>query len=442
MALNLPQRITNVSVGGAQIFVEGMGGSGYNMKNFLKSAGIWMKESADRLAETGKTDYNNKLSLFLDYFDIHQNNKGEFENTKLGKSRAGRAFNSSLLFAGLTIGEDFLASATALSLAQNIHLIDSTGKSINLWDAYYVAYTDPVNKTGAYLKLKDGVRKEDGSEFTKEDERAYGNKVIGMNFDLQGIYNQNDRSAVQQYAAGALIIMYRKWIAPALKRRYGALQYSTLKGGFEEGYYRTWWRTLVDSVRDAKDVASEDESLSTIGRIVETIKQMATAYSMNISKMTDVEKSNMRKAWTELLTVIGLWISTGLLLRLPPDKDHEDDFLGWVENFGLSQLLRLRTELAAQAPTPLTVREGLRILKSPFAALGPIQNTLNSFQLMLPHNYLIKIRSGRYKGHSKAYKYFREFPIISMYKKVENFIDPSSTLQYYKNDSTYWNPEE
>ena len=292
------------------------------------------------------------------------------------------------------------------------------------------------------MQLKKGVTKEDGTPFTKEDEREYGNKVIGMNFDLQGIYNQNDKSAIQQYAGGALIIMYRKWIAPALKRRYGATQYSTLKGQYEEGYYRTWFRMLVDSVKDAHDIASEDESLGAISRIFATAKNMFTAYALNLEKMTDYEKSNIRKAWTEFLTVIGLWISTGLLLRLPPDDEHDDDLLGWVENFGLSQLLRLRSELAAQAPTPIFVREGLRILKSPFAAIGPIQSTLNAFQLMLPHNYLVKIRSGRYKGHSRAYKYFREFPIISMFKKVENFVDPSSTLQYYKNDTNYWNSEE
>ena len=28
----------------------------------------------------------------------------------------------------------------------------------------------------------------------------------------------------------------------------------------------------------------------------------------------------------------------------------------------------------------------------------------------------------------------REFPVISMFKKVENFIDPSPMINYYKND--------
>ena len=441
MALNLPQRITNVTVGGSQILVQAAGGSSYNVKNVAWASGIYMKESADRLAETGKLDYKNKLSLWLDYFDVHQNNSGEYKNTRLGGKRGSRVFNSHLLFAGLTMGEDYLGAVTALSLAKNVAVIDSNGNPSNMWDAYEVKYLDPAAQTGAYLALKEGYTKPDGSPITKEDERAFKRSVIGTNFDLQGIYNENDRSAIQQYVGGALLIMYRKWIAPALKRRYGKTQYSTLQGSFEEGYYRTLWNLLSKSFTDAKEEVSQQESLNTIERIVETIKGMLNAYRMNYGILTDYERSNMKKAWTELGIVLGLWIASGLLLRLPPDK-HDDDFIGWAENFGLAQLLRLRTELGSQAPTPLFVREGVRILKSPFAAIGPIQSTLNAFQLLLPHNYLTKIRSGRYKGHSRAYKYFREFPIISMFKKVENAIDPSSMLQYYKNDTTMWTPEE
>jgi len=97
----------------------------------------------------------------------------------------------------------------------------------------------------------------------------------------------------------------------------------------------------------------------------------------------------------------------------------------------------LRTEIGSQAPTPMLVDEALHLLKSPFAAIGPLQNTINAFELLIPSNYMTEIKSGRYKGHVKAYKYFRELPIISMFKKVDNFIDPSPLIQYYKNDATF-----
>lgn len=433
MALNLSQRIANVSTGGVQILVESAGHGVYNAKDVAWASTIYVKESADRLAQTGKTDYDNKLSLWNEYFDVHQDNGRS--NNKYKKGRLSRIFNENLLYAGLTIGEDYLASVTSLAAARNFKVKSPSGKVETLWDAYEVRYHDAANKTGAYLALKDGYTKEDGTAITAKDENAFAKQVIGLNFDMQGIYNLDDRSAVQQYSFGALIIMYRKWIAPAIKRRYGPAQYSTLKGSDEEGYYRTLFRTLYDSLVDAKDAVTEEKGAAAMLNIIEDVKAMSSAMRINWSKLNDYEKSNMKKAFTELGIVLGLFLSTSLLLRLPPDDHGGDEFLTWMDNLAMSQLLRLRAEIGAQAPTPMFVGEALRILKSPFAAIGPIKSTLNIFQLMLPHNYMTEIKSGKYKGHTKAYKYFREFPIISMFKKINNFVDPSPLIQYYKNDA-------
>lgn len=433
MALNLSQRIANVSTGSVQVLVESAGKGVYNAKDVAWASAIYTKESGDRLAQTGKTDYDNKLSLWNEYFDVHQDNGRRTEKYK--KGRMSRIFNENLLYAGLSIGEDYLSSVTSLAAARNFKVKSPSGKVETLWDAYEVRYHDAVNKTGAYLALKDGYTKEDGSPITAKDENAFAKQVIGLNFEMQGIYNLDDRSAVQQYAFGALIIMYRKWIAPAIKRRYGPAQYSTLKGSDEEGYYRTMFRTLYDSLVDAKDAVTEDKGAAALLNIVADVKAMSSALQMNWSKLNEYEKSNMRKAFTELGIVLGLFLSSSLLLRLPPDDHDGNEFLTWMDNLAMSQLLRLRAEIGAQAPTPMFIGEALRILKSPFAAIGPIKSTLNIFQLMLPHNYMMEIKSGKYKGHTKAYKYFREFPIISMFKKIDNFVDPSPLIQYYRNDA-------
>ena len=434
MALNIPQRVANVSTGIANVYIQSAGKGVFNSKDLSWACGQYSKHMPKRLSETGKTDVDDKMSLFNEFFDVLQVN-GRYKD-KYAKGRMSRIFNTNLLYAGLSSGEDFLASVTALCVARNFKMKDSSGKIINLWDAFEVKYTDEVNKTGAYLTLKDGIKKADGSEFTDNDRFELSKSIASLNFEMQGIYNLDDKSAIQQYAFGALIIMYRKWIAPALKRRYGPTQYSALTKSYQEGYYTTLWNLIKESFSDAKDEVSEEESKAFFGRIIATTKAMVSSYKLNSANMTEYEKSNLRKAWREIAIVAGLFLSTSLLLRLPPEVEKDDDaLLTWAESFGLSQLLRLRSELGALAPTPLLVREGLRILKSPFAAIGPIQSTLNIFQLMLPHNWFTEIKSGRYKGHVKAYKYFREFPIISMFKRIDNFIDPSYTLNYYANES-------
>lgn len=434
MALNIPQRISNVNTGLMQVVIESAGRGVYNTKDAAWASAVYMKESGDRLVQTGKTDYDNKLSLWMEYFDIHQDNGRN--GVRYSKGRMSRIFNGSLLYAGLAMGEDYLSAVTSLAAARNFKVKDSSGKIRNLWDAYEVKYRDAANKTGAYLELKNGYTKVDGTPITAADEAAFSKKVVGLNFELQGIYNLDDRSAVQQYAFGALIIMYRKWIAPAIKRRYGATQFNMLKDSYEEGYYRTWLRNIWDSLVDAKDAVTEEDGAKALLNIFADVRALVSAYKINYNKLTAYEKSNITRAWTELGIVLGLFLSTALLLRFPPD-DHDNETLQWLDNLALSQLLRLRAELGAMAPTPLLVGEALRILKSPFAAIGPIKSTLNIFQLMLPHNWFTEIKTGKYKGHVKAYKYFREFPIISMFKKIDNFVDPSPLIQYYRNESTF-----
>ena len=437
MAINLPQRIANVLTGSTQIALESIGTGAFSGADIAWAVKIYMTESGDRLIETGETDFDNKLSLWDEYFDVHQDNGRK--GGKYEKSRVARAFNSGLLYAGLTMGEDLLASVTSLAIARNVK-VKINGEEATLWDAYEVKYRDPANKSGAYLAMKEGVTKMDGSEFSLEDEMNFAKRVAGTNFELQGIYNTDDKSAVQQYALGALIIMYRKWIAPALKRRYSSAQYNALKGEYEEGYHVTLWRLLRDSVMDAVDMITEEQSGAALFNLIEDFKAIRTAILLNWNKMNEYEQSNIKRALGELATVTGLYASCALLGKLPPpdyDDDERGKILKWWDQTVMSQMLRLRTEIGSQAPTPMLVDEAMHILKSPFAAIEPLQNTINAFQLLLPSNYMTEIKSGRYRGHKKAYKYFRELPVISMFKKVDNFLDPSPLISYYKNDAQF-----
>lgn len=436
MALNLPQRVANVNTGLSQILIETAGKGKFNIKDVTWGTAIWTKNTADRLADTGKTDYDNYLSLFMDKFDVHQDNGRNLMDKRYKKSRAGRVINSNLLFAGLNIGEDYLSGVTALAIARNFKMKDAEGNECTLYDAYEVDYYDREHKTGAFLKLKDGYTKADGTPLTAEDERRYMKEVAASNFELQGIYNVDDRSAVQQYALGALIIMYRKWIAPALKRRYEGLfndsaNYSIMKGDFTEGYYTTFFHWIADSFKDGKAAISAEESEGVMLGIVDKINAMISSFKLNSANMTPYERGNMKKAFTELCVVIGLMATSTLLAKLPPDDHDGNEFLSWADHFVLSQLLRLRSDLGSQAPTHMQVQEFLRILDSPFAAIGPIKSTLNLFQFFIPSNYTTEVKSGRYKGHTKAYKYFRELPYISMLKKVDNWFDPSGLISYY-----------
>ena len=438
MALNLPQRIANVGVGMTQIGIESAGKDTLRAKNVAKASKIWMQYGGDRMAETGKADYDNKLSLWLDYFDVHQDN-GKKATLSHSKSKFAKFFNSHLLFAGLTVGEDYLASVTALSVAQDYKL-KLGNKDINLFDAFEVKYVDAAHKEGAYLALRDGVTKADGSQFTQDDVQKITKQIATLNFEMQGIYNEDDRSAVQQYAFGSLIIMYRKWIAPAMKRRYSKTHYNALSGRWEEGFYRTMCHLLYDSWKGAPEQMSEEEANNAMERIVNTFRGFISSVKMNWDKFSPYEKSNIRKSITEMSILLGLIITTSIFTKLPP-PDPENDvqpvskFLSWAEQHGLALAFRMRTEVGSMAPSFIFLDESLKILKSPFAAIGPLRDATNFFQLFYAPNYFTVVKSGKDKGHTKAYHYFWNLPVLSMRRKLQNFKNPSSLINYYKNDN-------
>lgn len=72
-------------------------------------------------------------------------------------------------------------------------------KSISLWDALIKV---PVNKDhpeyGHKLVLKEGVTKEDGTAFTREDIGAFQRKIGDVNRHLFGVYNDEDQPAVRR----------------------------------------------------------------------------------------------------------------------------------------------------------------------------------------------------------------------------------------------------
>lgn len=413
IAGNLNAQIANMVTGFANIILESATGGEVSMKTMMKAIGTYIRHTADRLAETGSTDTDNKLSLFMEMFDVDQNNGRQIP--KYQRTRMRRVLSTNLLYSGLQIGEDAMTATTALSLAYSTKLKDSNGKSITLWDAYEVKYSDPANKTGAYLSLKKGVTKQDGTAFSEEDIYKFSKKVAGVNFQLQGIYNLDDRSAIEQYAFGALVIMYRKWIAPNIKRRYGASKYNNLLDRYEEGYYRTTGKFLYDSIFARGGMAIID------------------SFKMNYEKMTDYERSNFKKAFLEL----GIWlgcIAAMSILSATGGDDDDDNFVSdtWLGKRLYYTVLRLKVEIGSLTPWGMP-RELMNMLRNPIPATGAIDSIYATLQTLLPWNWFDEIENGRYAGHSTAYKYLWRTPVFALYRRMENFIDPEPLIRYYQN---------
>jgi hypothetical protein len=201
-------------------------------------------------------------------------------------------------------------------------------------------------------------------------------------------------------------IMFRKWIKPSLNRRFDEATYNYDLEAWTEGYYRTTGRFFMQLVRDLRE----------------------TQFNLGArwNDLTGTEKANIKRALTETGHFLAVILILGLI-EWSDDKDRP-----WLVRMTEYQARRLYTELGALIPGKSMVSEGLKILKSPAAGINTIEDMLNLTKLLYPGNYTDEIQSGRYKGHSTAYKSFFESPIIPMNKTIYRGLHPEELIPFFK----------
>lgn len=414
LALNILSGISNVTTGKVMMRIESFAKEFFSEKDTIIADKNYAKEMPAFLAEIGSRVQTNKIALWNELFNVLQDYETEVRDTNFDrKNLFSRRCNSSALFLTNNAGEHWMQTRTSLALANRYEMKDPNGKIVSLWDAMEVVYIDPNNKKlGAKLQLKKGYTKKDGSEFTNDDIFKFSRKSAAINQRMHGIYNKLDRSAVQRLAIGRMAIIFRKWIKPSLNRRWKSATYNFDMEAWTEGYYRTSWRFF-------KQLAKE-------------LKEGQFAVMANWRNLTDQEKANVKRAATE----VAHFLAVALVLALVDwDDDKERP---WLKAMAEYQARRLYTELGSFVPGPQVLNEGLKIMKSPSADIYTMEKSLDLIKLLNPYNYETFVgeeallKSGRFKGESRATKLFYESPIIPMNKTIYRGLHPEESLPFFK----------
>ena len=408
LALNVLSGVSNILTGKVMMRIESFSGEFFSEKNTITADRIYGQHLPAYLAEVGVRVKTSKLALWDELFNVMQEYEQDVRDVNFDrKTWYSRMFSTSTLFFMNNAGEHWMQNRTSLALADAYKMKAPNGKIVSLWDAMEVVPIDPNNKkAGAKLQVKAGYTKEDGTEFTKEDIIKFSRRGAAINQRMHGIYNKADRSAVQRLAIGRMGMMFRKWIKPSLNRRFKSATYNYDLDAWTEGYYRTSGRFLLQLARDLR----------------ETQFNLAARWG----ELTPTEKANIRRALTETGHFLAVMAIIGLI-EWSDDKDRP-----WLVRMTEYQARRLYTELGALIPGKSMVSEGLKIIKSPAAGINTIENMLDLTKLLNPWNYMDELQSGRYEGHSTAYKSFFESPIIPMNRTIYRGLHPETGIPFFK----------
>lgn len=408
LALNILSGISNVATGKVMMRIESFAGEFFNEKNTIIADREYGKALPEFMAEIGNRVKISKLALWDEKFNVMQEYEQDIRELNFDrKTWFSRMFGASPLFLLNNAGEHWMQNRTSLALADAYKMRSPEGKIVSLWDAMEVVPIDKNNKrAGARLELKKGYTKADGTAFTQDDIIKFSRKSAAINQRMHGIYNKADRSAVQNLAIGRMGMMFRKWIRPSFNRRFGSTTYNYDLEAWTEGYYETSRRFFIQLVKD--------------------LRQTQFNLGARWNDLTNTEKANIRRAITETSHFLAVMAIIGLL------EWSDDDDRPWLIKMIEYQARRLYTEIGSMIPGKPMLTEGLRILKSPAAGINTIENILDLSKLLNPWNYTNEIQSGRYEGHSTAYRSFFESPVIPMNKTIYRGLHPETGIPFFK----------
>jgi hypothetical protein len=313
------------------------------------------------------------------------------------------------------LGEHYMQSRFLFGLLAKKRAYDKDGKDIGrMLDQYEL-------KDGK-LVIKDIVDL-DRSKWTKEDQNEFKIKTRGILSRLHGEYGALGKVAIQRSALGRMGYLFRHFIVPGFRRRWGKSMYETYDytdpdtgkvikkkrlrqdayierlGQFVEGNYITTGKFIGTMGSKIFGKTEENREEAFFSRLIGNLQSFKMSmFSEEWAALTDHEKANILRTSYEAGFLILAIILANVLAKIEPDDDEEEwkrrywAFIGY-------QTYRLQNEMLFFTPK---LDSAMSILRSPAASVSFLENLIElSGQIFSPAEVY---ESGPWKGRPKIFK--------------------------------------
>jgi len=403
LSFNFLQGANQVILDNMSMVNEAIAGEFDTTKDIAWAKAEYWKNGA-AISDIGKFAPESKMGKALEFFD-GMTEFTDTEGNKIVGGKARKALSKDNLMFVQQGAEHELSATRMLALMKNLEgklkdadgnvIMNEEGSPANLWDMLIV---DKKGKMSVDPKVKN---------FKKAD---FINLLQGLSRRTNQTKGNFDRSLLNRRWYGKLAMLFRNWMIPGIRRRYGhggftgsTLQVDEELGAVTQGMYISFYNMLTESYQK---------------------KQIPmTTYRT----MTEMEKRNVKRTLVELSSLVA---SFAIIAALSSIDDDEETY---VTNFMLYQAKRYKMEMLQWTPLVGT-KEAFRILKSPTATARPVEQGIALIEQVmfreLPHLVGIPVnenkiyyqrKSGRYnKGDRKIRKKLNDLiPVIRGLQKSQ-----------------------
>jgi len=368
LGLNVIQGTANYLLAEALQIAETISKEYLTPGSYAKGIAYYTTNLPNMMGDIGRRGNASVASLIMESHDILHNPVTE----ELGRNTKIRQLDSSALHMFTTGGEHAAQGKFLFGMLKDRRALDKDGKDIGSVLDYYTA------ENGHLIFDKDGKVDKELSSWTDKDQFNFNYKIKGILSRIHGAYGALEKIALQRGAGGSMLYMFRKFVLPGYKRRYGKKAYIERLDDYVEGSYRT--------------------TANFAGRLLSDLYSMKfQLLAGEWDQLSDHEKANVRRTISEAaFLVLALAVAKVALAAMGDEDDDE-----WDDRFNAFiayQAGRMKSELLFF----ISPKEAFSILRSPAASISMIENVGKLFSQMF--NPFDTYERGPWKGKPKIYK--------------------------------------
>lgn len=425
---NITGGAINLGTGSLEIFKEALAGEYFSIKDWERANLIYWKHLPSNWIHAGDDIKEDKVSLFIRQMNILNENKKKEREFFTNKSKLVKLNPvGENLFLPYKCGEHYMQTMAFLATANGTKLIDENGNPISLFNAYEVVPSDDERpELGKTLALKKGVKyvdEETGEirDWSIDDESRFMDRAREINNRMHGIYNNQDKVAIQQNVYGNALLAMRGYALGMLQRRFGVNAYSVALGGETEGSIRTLAKVIASAFTDKGGFKLTARAIFLpVGKNTQQM-MLNAGFSAN-------QYYNMRRNWADMAVIAALTLLKFLTVKPDDDEDEEGDQTMGMLYYAAS---RLYSEQAAFNTPWGFVKEAPVVTNISPVGFSLAQDLINIVDLFITQEEYKSSGSTYEKGDLKwQHKVERLLPYYRSYLMMQNPYQAAQSYQY------------
>jgi hypothetical protein len=415
LGLNVVAGSANIILGETLQRIESFAGEYMNPKDFMYADKFYLRTMGGMIGDIGARDVHGLGTHLVEYFGVFD----EYGKVDVDRhTKVGQLFRTDTLYATSHIGEHYMQTRFLFGLLANKEMVGLDGKPIGrLLDQYIVKDNRLQLKQESTMSTAQYEQFLKINKWTELDQKEFKMKTRGILSRIHGEYSALGRVAIQRYALGRMAYLFRHFVVPGFRRRWGKKGYIERLNQFVEGNYITTGKFLGTLGGKVFGKTEENSKEKFFGRLIINLQSLKlTMFSEEWVKLSVHEKANVQRTLYEVAFLILAIVLANVLASIKPEPDDEEEWKMRYWAFAAYQVFRLQNELLFFSPK---LDSAASILRSPAASMSFVENLIKlSGQIFHPSEVY---ESGPWKGRPKIIRTLNDMaPITRQIYRVKN----------------------